>query len=1157
MKRVTTGRSEGAPELSRQIDTLRTQWERDRRALNALYTISLACRGATSFRDIFEATYYGLRDVFPLDAYYIALCDATQSDHFRAVLTVDEGVFEYREHIMFGTLTGLLVTDRQPRLFHDLAAERGVFEEAPQTFGNEQKLSRAWVGVPLLVGQDTVGVVSVQSYQAGLYTTADVDLLQALGNVIAVALENANLDQQQRKLSAALANQVTSRTVELAALSAIAAELVLQQPLPTLLDRALDLIVPLLGLEGGTVRLLDQHTNELRLVAHRGFEQDYVDAAGCTPLEGSPLRNVVHDNRPLIITHGLHQEPHAGPAPPFEALLSVPLSIGSRVLGALSVLGKQPTEFDQHTIDLAQAIGNQIAIAIENTYLFDEQKRQIRELDAIGQIGQLVSASFDLAEILEHVYLTLQQLTQASVFYLAIYEPETQIVTNAIFIEQGQRIELDWAGKTPQSGSMTEWITRERKSLLFRDLRLQRDDLAAYSITPRSLGPENEVRSWVGVPLLGKQGESIGVLSLQDYQPNRYDEQTVEFLNQVASHVSLGVQKVRLFEERERQLVENARLVAVAEAHAQAAERQANHMALLNRIAQILSSRLDVQEILDVASQELVRIFGADHTGTVLFDDVVAWGTVVAEYPTGSVLNERIPLLNNALADALLATCRPVCITDTATDPLAQVSRAMFTRLGIVSLMIVPLVRRGQVIGSISLDSFGKRREFTEDEQELALAVAASVASAIENARLFAAEQSARRTADTLREVARVLSSSFDPEEVLQLILRELQAIIAYDTASIMLLDRDMLRIAAYCGSETLINPRSISFDPEQRSAAWIVVRMRQPMVISDTSTSPDWMFEEHSTHIGSWLGVPLIAKGDVLGLLNIDSRQRRHFSARDVEVAQAFANQAALALENARLYEESVTRVEQELEIARRIQSNLFPRAIPQLRGLALDARCIPARETGGDFYDFVELEQQRADQPPILGILIGDASGKSIPGAMLMAIARSIVRSEARDHQTPQVVLRETNYWIAHDVPERSFVALSYATLDLQRRVLTLTNAGQLSPLRRTPDGAVEYLDVPGPTFPLGIVPNTPYIALELTLNPGDLLVFFTDGIVEAKDSDRRLFGFERLEALIHEHGHRSPDELIATVLNAIDTFMDGIPQHDDMTLVAIRVE
>lgn len=1507
MARTTIQHNRRIGHLEAQIDALRREQERSRYALDVLYTISLACRSGAAFHAIFAAIHQELRALFPVDVCYLAASEPDQPDRFRAMLSVDADREEYVEHVEATGLISLLINQRAPLLFRDVLEEYQSLDGDLSTSGHPQPPARAWLGVPLMIGQDAVGIIVIESYQAGVYNESDRDLLQRMGNIVAVALENARLSQHQRELSSALAVRVTDRSQELATLSALAAELVLQHPLPTLLDRALGLLIPLLHLQGGAVRLLDPpgtspldpNQHELVLIAQQGFPPEFAQQAVRAPLQGTPLGEVVIENRPLVLTSGLRDYPIYGVQPPFESLLGLPLRIGERILGTLSLVSTEQQTFDQEQIDLAQAISNLLAMAIENARLFEERERQIAELrainrisrtvgtaldlptllrqvyaalqsfvqldafsmvvydaermiitdgiaikegeeytyfshqppppdsltdwviqqrrtlhfhnlaeelsdypdlkpyivgadklaaawlgvplldrdeqvigvisiqgytpyrfsqhdeqflasvarqvalhlqnvrlltqrerqiralDAIGHIGKLVSASFDLDEMLQGIYATLQQVTGAPVFYLAICEPETHIVTHSVFIEQGEQTDLAWQGKAPAPGSLTEWILRERQPLLFHDLSLQRDELVTMGILPRPFGNDWVVRSWVGVPLLAKGGEPIGLLSLQDYQSYLYDEQTVEFLSQVASHVSLGVQKVRLFEDRERQIQANAHLFSAAQAHAAAAERRAHEIELVYRISSVLSSRLDQQEILDLASQELVQLFWADHTGTVLFDEGMPWGTVVAEYPPRDALGVQVPLANNLLHNELLSSRRPVCITSTESDPRAEASRATFRQLGIASLMVVPLVSRGRMIGSISIDSFAPRtfseeeqdlfltvaaaiasavenarlfaemqshaeaaerqakrmelvnrislvlssrldlqeildlaarevvqlfwtdhtgimlldddgqtgtvvaeypssgalgmripvtgnpisevaiatrrpvcvasidtdprtvdiranlkrlglasmmvvplisrgrvigsigldsaeqpRVFTEAEQELFLTVAASIAAAVDNARLFAAEQKARRTADTLREVARVLSSSFNPAEVLQLILRELHNVIVYDTATIMLIEGSMLRIAACRGWDTGSEPRGVTF-PIDGSAAGKVARLRRTLVTAEISEDPAWTNRDIGAHIHSWLGVPLIVKGEVLGVLNIDSRQPNHFTERDAEVAQTFANQAAVALENARLYQESVTRVEQELAIARRIQSNLFPRSLPRMAGLTLDATCVPARETGGDFYDFVQLSDRR------LAIMVGDVSGKSIPAAMLMAVARSITRSEAHDHEIPQTVMCETNRWIVRDVPRRTFVALCYATLDLEQRQLAFANAGQIAPLRRRADGTVEYLEAPDPRLPLGVLPNVRYAARELTLDPGDLVVFCTDGVVEAHNSDQELFGFERMEALVREYGDLPPRQFIDRVMQAIRAFAGDAPQHDDITLVVARIE
>jgi serine phosphatase RsbU (regulator of sigma subunit) len=364
-----------------------------------------------------------------------------------------------------------------------------------------------------------------------------------------------------------------------------------------------------------------------------------------------------------------------------------------------------------------------------------------------------------------------------------------------------------------------------------------------------------------------------------------------------------------------------------------------------------------------------------------------------------------------------------------------------------------------------------------------------------------------------------------------------------------MLLDGDQLRMVASRGRPGGDDARGISL-PLEGSAAGEVVRRREPLLWVADHSDGAWVRIPTSANIRAWIGAPLIARGNMLGVLNIDIRGvgSTSFSERDIEVARTFANHAAVALENAQLYQESVARVEQELEIARRIQANLFPRQLPSVSGLSIAARCLPARETGGDFYDMVDMGSR-------IGVIVGDVSGKSLPAAMLMAVARSTSRSEARNHEMPWVVLTETNRWLVDDVPKNAFVALSYAVVDPQQRRMTLSNGGQLSPLLRRADGSTSFVTAPS-ALPLGMLIDTKYGQVEIDLAPDDTILFYTDGIVEAHDKCRGLFGFERLEALLARWGHLPPDDLIALILIEVARFAEGTPTHDDMTLVAVRV-
>lgn len=944
-------------ELYQELDALRVDRERDRRAFDVLRAVSVACLGKSNARAVFEAIHQALLPVFQYDAAYFAVCDPNNREIFRAALLVDENSIEYLENTLYGPLTGMLVRQRQPLLFRDLVHELNSLAIQPQPFGNQQKRSRSWMGTPLLLGYETVGVISVQSYRPGVFDHSSLDLLQRIGNLLAVALENVALVEQQRALSDELTARIAARTRELGTLTALAEELALQRPLAELLDRALSLLVEHLDLSGGSVRLLSPDCTELTLAAACGFPPEYADQLVRIPVAGSLMRNVIEERRPLIVDDLAQSEHWQRIGLHYRALIAVPLQIGDRALGSLLLVDTRQRTVEEQEIEFVRAVGHQIAIAIENARLFAERERQVAELSALSDISQAVSTTLELRMLLRHIARALARFMHADVFSVAVYDAERDVISDGFSIDEGEEHSF-WQFQPPPPDSLTAWVLRHRCALRFDNLL---EEIGRYpELRLHAIGTARIASSWLGVPLIGREGQPIGVLTVQAYLPHAFDDRDERFLAAVARQVALHVQNVVL----------------------------------------------------------------------------------------------------------------------------------------------------------------------------------------------FAAEQEARRTADTLREVARVLSAAFSSGEVLKVILHELKKVIPYDSASIMLREGTMLRAAAVAPEHIATRLDAMNRLLNEPGAAVWVVTHKQPLVIEDVNASHIWAPKPRISDIQSWLGVPLVVKGEVLGVLNIDSCQRGRFTQRDVEVAQTFADSAAIAIENARLYAESVARREQELEIARRIQSNLFPRELPRRQGVALAARCLPAREVGGDFFDCFALGERRS-----IAVMIGDASGKSVPGALLMAMARSVGRAEAFDHEEPALVLRETNRSVAHDVPRGTFVALCYATIDPSGR-MAVANAGQLTPVLLHTDGALQYLYPPGPTLPLGIQPDMPYETLAVDLSPGDTVLFFTDGLVEAHNAAGELFGFERLDALLATHARLLPDALIDRIIAEVMAFIGDAVQHDDITLVVAQL-
>jgi serine phosphatase RsbU (regulator of sigma subunit) len=236
---------------------------------------------------------------------------------------------------------------------------------------------------------------------------------------------------------------------------------------------------------------------------------------------------------------------------------------------------------------------------------------------------------------------------------------------------------------------------------------------------------------------------------------------------------------------------------------------------------------------------------------------------------------------------------------------------------------------------------------------------------------------------------------------------------------------------------------------------------------------------------------------------------------------------------------------MEQELQFARRIQQASLPKEVPELEGWEISPYYRPAREVGGDFYDFLELEDSR------LGLVVGDATGKGVPAALVMASARSMLRAVAQTSDSPGDVLRRVNDPLATDIPPNMFVTCFYAILNPKSGHLVYANAGHDLPFLQHGDEA-EELRARG--MPLGLMPVSSYEEKEIVIDTGEAALFYSDGLVEAHDLEGEMFGFPRLRELISEHSEQGP--LGDFLLEELYSFVgEGWEQEDDITLLTLK--
>jgi signal transduction histidine kinase len=354
------------------------------------------------------------------------------------------------------------------------------------------------------------------------------------------------------------------------------------------------------------------------------------------------------------------------------------------------------------------------------------------------------------------------------------------------------------------------------------------------------------------------------------------------------------------------------------------AEARAAQLAILNRITASLTNVVEIDTALDLVAREMVHLLRARSCGITLLDETKTKLTVVAEHSVGlatSAVGLEIPLVDaNRSSVRVIEGAVPVIVNDAQRNPLAEALREVFCERGTEALLIAPLIVRGDPIGTVAVDTDQPGRSFGRDDVSLLETVAGQVAGAIENARLFAEERQSRQVAERLQASAHALSQSLELGVVLTAILDEIKQVIEYDTASVQMVEGETMRVIAVRGvpdSEVGHARRLADFPYNLRLAT-----NPEPIIFDVGVGTALWKADVDSLDvIRSNIGIPLVSRDSIIGALTLDSRQPHFYSTKDLRIATAFGRQAAVAIENARLY----TSAQQELRDRIRAEEELI----------------------------------------------------------------------------------------------------------------------------------------------------------------------------------------------------------------------------------------
>lgn len=640
------------------------------------------------------------------------------------------------------------------------------------------------------------------------------------------------------------------------------------------------------------------------------------------------------------------------------------------------------------------------------------------------------------------------------------------------------------------------------------------------------------IHSIMCVPLAYK-GATLGVIYVDNHaQRGIFTEPDLDLLNAIASNIAAALENTRLYAETRARL---------------------ETLDFLRQFNQDVASSLELKNVL-VRSVETIRSLVGGSTGSIL---TVEGEHLVFQVSVGekevSTRPFRIPI-NQGIAGWVVANGQPTLVQDAANDPRFYGILDHETGFRTQSLIAAPLVLEGKAIGVIEV--FNKPGGFSQADLDVLATFAASASVAIENARLFEQAQSKLATLDLLRSISLEITSTLDLERVLLASTQAVKELLGGTAASVLRVDGDDLVFQVALGDSA--NSITLQRVPRGSGLAGWVVENKEPVIVNDVSTDSRFFGGLDKTSgftTQSLIAVPLLVNETAIGVIEVFNKPGG-FSQEDRELLETFASSAAFAIENARLYQVAVEkgRLERELQVARQVQTSFLPREVPQLSGWQMAARWIPAREVAGDYYDFIPLVSGQQMQG--CGLAIADVADKGMPASLMMVDARAILRASIYAAPDLAQAVERTNDLSSADSDEGMFVTLFTALIQPDHGRLAYVNAGHNPPLLlRKGKKEPELLSRTG--MALAIMPEMPYEQREVTLNSGDVLLMYTDGVPDALDANGQEFGMERLTALLVKHASLPAEGLLGKLEDALQAFVGEAAPFDDITILVLKKE
>ncbi len=810
----------------------------------------------------------------------------------------------------------------------------------------------------------------------------------------------------------------------------------------------------------------------------------------------------------------------------------IPLKIEDRILGALDVQSNQPSAF--HPIDLLilRALADNVARAVEGASLYSNLHRRANQLTLVSEVSKSVTSTLDLSKLMrDAAKLIHEKFGYPHVSLFTVHPNRRMIMYEAGSGKRSKKLEGFSIPLDEEKGIMP-WVARHGRTVIANDVSKD----GRYIDSP--LPPKN-TKSELCVPLIFNE-RVVGLLDIQSDQLNAFTEDDRIMFEAVADTMAAAIRNADLYrsEQWRRQVADS-----------------------LRDVAGLVSSNAGLDEVLEMILGELDRNLPVDTSAIWLLQDGSLCLSAVHGIDGAQLESTCIafPETTYAMIDALESD---VPVIRRPEDPIGPTGLTAGFDSNYSSI-IAPLRVGDRPLGVLTLAHHSPGR-YGHEARTIASTFANYAAVAIENTRLFDSAQEQAYASAALLQVAQAVVSLNDLDEILSSIIRIMPILVGVKRVVLYRLDTEYQALQA--SQEYGFSEEEESFMTEKSMSLsefpFLIWALEQNTLVTyplKAEAQPKDWFEIQP---GDWdeanaseperllIAVPLSIKSDIFGVMLIEEDDNaRRFRARRLEIINGISQQAALAIQNDLLQQEMVVRerLETEVQLARQIQQTFIPSTLPTHKDWQIAARWRTARQVGGDFYDVIELPDNK------LGIFIADVADKGMPAALFMALTRTLVRAAVVETSSPAEALRRVNDSLLPDTQQGMFITAVYGVLDLNTGAFTYVNAGHNPPFWVKTDGSLEKLT--RTSIALGVMEQPVIEEKTITITLSDTLLLYTDGLTEAFSPGGDLFGEVRLLDVMDSLAAGTAEEVIKSIEECLNDFIDPLPLADDLTMMAIR--